>query len=154
MFFYSRLQASFRSYLSLAALLSAGLIAAQPGLTQQLSTEEGIEDWVAATMCAADNRAVELSLRPSFSFTAGGPHHGRYAKSAAGLGGRFSGYVQFACRAGYSWFNNFLFRHRFGASFCAGHQKRLCQVGLQCRHTAAFFIGLRGNRWLGYTGFW
>ena len=69
MFFYSCLQSSFRSYPTLVALLSAGLIAAQPGLTQELTTEEGIEDWVAATMCAADNRAVDLRRGLSFSFT-------------------------------------------------------------------------------------
>ncbi len=61
MFSYSRLQASFRSYLSLAALLSLGLSAAQQGFAQEPATEEVADDWVAATMCAADNRAVDLN---------------------------------------------------------------------------------------------
>ncbi|MDA0281620.1 MAG: PQQ-binding-like beta-propeller repeat protein [Proteobacteria bacterium] len=86
MFFYSRVQASFRSYLSLAALLSAGLIAAQPGLAQELTSEEGIEDWVAATMCAADNRAIDLTQGPSFSFTGADGNNPRHLDAAqAGL---------------------------------------------------------------------
>ena len=66
MFFYSRLQASFRSYLSLAALLIAGLTAAQPGLAQEQTTGD---EWVAATMCAADNRSVDLDQPVSFTYT-------------------------------------------------------------------------------------
>ena len=86
MFFYSRLQASFRYYLSFAALLSTGLIAAQPCLAQELTKEEGIEDWVAATMCAADNRAVDLRQGPSFSFTGADGNNPRHLDaSQAGL---------------------------------------------------------------------
>ena len=86
MFYHSRLQAIFRSYLSLAALLSAGLSAAQPGLTQELTTEEGVGDWVAATMCAADNRDVDLSQRASFSFTGADGNNPRHINAAqAGL---------------------------------------------------------------------
>jgi polyvinyl alcohol dehydrogenase (cytochrome) len=86
MFFYSCLLSSFRSYLTLVALLSAGLIAAQPGLAQELPTEEGIEDWVAATMCAADNRAVDLRRGLSFSFTGADGNNPRHLDaSQAGL---------------------------------------------------------------------
>jgi polyvinyl alcohol dehydrogenase (cytochrome) len=69
MFFYPRLQTSFSSYSTLVALLSAGLMAAQPGLAQEQALEGGIEDWVAATMCAADNRAADLRQGPSFTLT-------------------------------------------------------------------------------------
>lgn len=85
MFFYSRLQANFRSYLSLAALLSVSLIAAQPGLAQE-QTSDGIEEWVAATMCAADNRAVDLKQALSFTFTDADGNNPRHLDAAqAGL---------------------------------------------------------------------
>jgi len=86
MFFYSRLQASFRYYSTLAALLSAGLIVAQPGLAQDQAAEEGVEDWVAATMCAADNRAVDLNQALSFSLTGADGNNPRHLDAAqAGL---------------------------------------------------------------------
>jgi len=86
MFFYSRLQASFRSYPTLAVLVSAGLIAAQPGSAQEQAAEEGVEDWVAATMCAADNRAVDLDEALSFSFTGADGNNPRHLDAAqAGL---------------------------------------------------------------------
>ena len=86
MFFYSRLQASFRSYLSLAALLSAGLTATQPGLAQEQTTGDGIEDWVAATMCAADHRSVDLEQTLSFAFTEADGNNPRHLNAAqAGL---------------------------------------------------------------------
>jgi polyvinyl alcohol dehydrogenase (cytochrome) len=86
MCFYSRLQANFRSYLSLAALLSVGLSAAQPGLAQEQSSEAGVADWVAATMCEADNRAVDLKHPLSFSFTAADGNNSRHLSAAqAGL---------------------------------------------------------------------
>lgn len=85
MFFNSRLQAKLRSYLSLAALLSAGLAADQPGLAQE-TTEEGAEDWVMASMCAADSRAVDLEQPLSFSFTAVDGNNPRHLDAAqAGL---------------------------------------------------------------------
>jgi len=79
MFFYSRLRTTFRSYLSLAALLSVGLTVAQPSLAQE-TTEEGAEDWVAASMCEAGNRAVDLTQAPSFSFTAADGNNPRHRK--------------------------------------------------------------------------
>jgi polyvinyl alcohol dehydrogenase (cytochrome) len=68
MFFYSRLQANFRSYLSLVALLSVSLSAVQPILAQEQVPQEG-QDWVAATMCAEGSRSVDLDQPLSFSFT-------------------------------------------------------------------------------------
>jgi len=86
MFFYSRLQASFRFYLSLAALLSLGLTAAQSGLAQEPVAEDGIEDWILASMCAADNRSVDLSQAPSFTFTGADGNNPRHLDAAqAGL---------------------------------------------------------------------
>ena len=86
MFFYSRFQASFRSYLSLAALLSAGLTAAQLGMAQEQTTGDGIEDWIAATMCAADDRSVDLEQALSFSFTETDGNNSRHLNAAqAGL---------------------------------------------------------------------
>ena len=69
MFLYSRFQASFRSYLTLATLLSAGLTSAQLGMAQEQTTGDEIEAWVTATMCAADDRSVDLEQALSFSFT-------------------------------------------------------------------------------------
>ena len=82
MFFCSRLQASFRFYLSLAALLSLGLTAAQSGLAQEQVAEDGIEDWILASMCAADNRSVDLSQAPSFTFTGADGNNPRHLDAA------------------------------------------------------------------------
>ncbi len=82
MFFYSRLQASFRFYLSLAALLSLGLTAAQSGLAQEQVAEDGIEDWILASMCAADNRSVDLSQASSFTFTGADGNNPRHLDAA------------------------------------------------------------------------
>lgn len=86
MFFYSRAQTSFRSYLSLAALLSVTLSAAQLGMAQEPTAGEEIDDWVAATMCAADNRAVDLNQPLSFSYTEADGNNTRHLSAAqAGL---------------------------------------------------------------------
>ena len=86
MFFYSRLQANFRSYLSLAAILIVGLTGAQPGLAQEQAIDEGKQNWVDATMCAADNRAVDLEQSLSFSFTAADGNNARHLDAVqAGL---------------------------------------------------------------------
>lgn len=86
MIFYSRLQASFRSLLSLVALLGVLLTAAQPGFAQEPTSEEETEDWVAATMCAADNRAVDLGQALSFAFTDPDGNNPRHLDAAqAGL---------------------------------------------------------------------
>lgn len=86
MTFYSRLRASFRSYLPLAVLLSVGLSAAQPGLAQEPATGDGSEDWVAATMCAADSRSVDLGQGVSFTYTGANGNNPRHLDAAqAGL---------------------------------------------------------------------
>jgi len=86
MVFYSRFQTSFRSYLSLATLLIVTLSVAQLGLAQEQAADEGIDDWVAATMCAADNRAVDLSPPPSFTYTEADGNNARHLSAAqAGL---------------------------------------------------------------------
>ena len=86
MFFNSHLQAVLRFSLSLVSLLTAGLVAAQPSLAQEQATEGGIGDWVAATMCAADNRAVDLEQALSFSFTGSDGNNPRHLDATqAGL---------------------------------------------------------------------
>ena len=86
MFFNSHLQAVLRFSLSLVALLTTGLVAAQPSLGQEQATEGGIGDWVAATMCAADNRAVDLEQALSFSFTGSDGNNPRHLDATqAGL---------------------------------------------------------------------
>ena len=82
MFFNSRLQASLIFYFSLVTLLSAGLVAAQPSLTQEQAEEEGLGDWIAATMCAEDNRAVDLERGLSFSFTGSDGNNPRHLNAS------------------------------------------------------------------------
>lgn len=69
MYFHSRFKTVFRSALSLAALLGLGLTAPQLSLAQDATSEDGLEDWVAASMCSADNRSVVLGQAPSFTYT-------------------------------------------------------------------------------------
>ena len=69
MSFYSRFQTRFSSFLSLALLAGSGLAAAQPASAQQQAAGEEIEDWVNGTLCAADNRSVDLDQQVSFTFT-------------------------------------------------------------------------------------
>lgn len=78
MFFYSRLQASFRSALSLAALLSVSLISSQLSIAQEPTVEEGVDDWVTATMCEAGNRSINLQQMPSFTYTAADGNNPRH----------------------------------------------------------------------------
>ena len=86
MFFYSRLQANLRSYLALAALLSGGLTFVQLCQAQEQTADEGKHDWVASTMCAADNRAVDLEQLVSFSYTAADGNNPRHLDATqAGL---------------------------------------------------------------------
>jgi polyvinyl alcohol dehydrogenase (cytochrome) len=86
MVFYYRFQTSFRFYLSLATLLVVTLSAAQLGLAQEQAADEGIDDWVASTMCAQDNRAVDLSQPPSFTYTEADGNNARHLSAAqAGL---------------------------------------------------------------------
>jgi len=70
----------------LVALLGVVLTAAQPGFAQEPTSEEETEDWVAATMCAADNRAVDLGQALSFAFTDPDGNNPRHLDAAqAGL---------------------------------------------------------------------
>ncbi|GJM13721.1 MAG: cytochrome CBB3 [Pseudohongiella sp.] len=83
---FSPPQTSFKSYLALAALLCAGLTATQPSMAQDQAVEDGEQDWIAATMCAADSRVVDLSQAPSFVFTAADGNNTRHMDAAqAGL---------------------------------------------------------------------
>lgn len=86
MIFYSRLQSGCRFLLSIVALLGLGLGAAQPGLAQEQTAEEEAVDWVAATMCAVDNRVVDLNQALSFTFTDADGNNPRHLSAAqAGL---------------------------------------------------------------------
>jgi polyvinyl alcohol dehydrogenase (cytochrome) len=86
MVFYSRFQTSFRSYLSLATVLSVTLSAAQLIVAQEPASQEEIDDWVAATMCAADSRTVDLNQPPSFTYTEADGNNARHLSAAqAGL---------------------------------------------------------------------
>ena len=87
MVFYSLLKAKFRTQLFQAALFGAGLTFALPSLAQAQPAVAGSEDWVAATMCAADNRSVNLEQAPSFTFTNVDGNNPRHLDAAqAGLG--------------------------------------------------------------------
>ena len=85
MFFYSRLQANLRSYLALAALLSGGLTFVQLCQAQEQTADEGKHDWVASTMCALDNRAVDLEQLVSFSYTAADGNNPRHLDAIQAL---------------------------------------------------------------------
>jgi polyvinyl alcohol dehydrogenase (cytochrome) len=55
-------------------------------LAQEQAADEGIDDWVASTMCAQDNRAVDLSQPPSFTYTEADGNNARHLSAAqAGL---------------------------------------------------------------------
>jgi polyvinyl alcohol dehydrogenase (cytochrome) len=88
---HARLQTSIKSYvsllprLSLATFFGVMLAMAQPGMAQEQTDVEEI-DWVEATMCAADNRAVILEQAPSFTYTQSDGNNSRHLDAAqAGL---------------------------------------------------------------------
>ncbi len=86
MFSNSRLQASFKFNHPFVALFGLGLCFSQLGLAQEETPVEEVEDWVVATMCAADSRAVNLEQMPSFSFTGADGNNPRHLDAAqAGL---------------------------------------------------------------------
>ena len=66
-----------RSCLSLTALITLGLSA-----TFAQAQQEATEDWVNATMCAANDRAVDLSKAPSFTYTGADGNNPRYLSAA------------------------------------------------------------------------
>ncbi|MDF1766708.1 MAG: PQQ-binding-like beta-propeller repeat protein [Gammaproteobacteria bacterium] len=68
------------------ACLGLGLVSAQIGFSQDAATESAASDWVAASLCAEDSRAVDLQQAPSFTFTSADGNNPRHLDSAtAGL---------------------------------------------------------------------
>jgi len=79
----SSLRSAGRNFLPLAAVLSVGFGASQMA---QAQSEEVEADWVAASLCEIDNREVDLSQAPSFTFTGADGNNPRHLDSAqAGL---------------------------------------------------------------------
>ena len=86
MFFYFHLQSNLKPYFSIAALLTIALAATQPNLAQEQTAQGEIDDWVADTMCAVDNRVINLEQAPSFTFTQSDGNNPRHLEAAqAGL---------------------------------------------------------------------
>ena len=86
MVFCSSFQSDFRLYFSLIAFLGAVLGATQSSLAQEQIKQEGVDDWVADSMCAIGNRSVDLEHPPSFTFTQSDGNNPRHLDSAqAGL---------------------------------------------------------------------
>ncbi|MDG2251303.1 MAG: PQQ-binding-like beta-propeller repeat protein [Gammaproteobacteria bacterium] len=86
MFFYFHLQSNLKPYFSIAALLTIALAATQPNLAQEQTAHGEIDDWVADTMCAVDNRVINLDQAPSFTFTQSDGNNPRHLDAAqAGL---------------------------------------------------------------------
>ncbi len=82
MFFYFHL----KPYFSIAVLLTIALAATQPNLAQEQTAQGEIDNWVADTMCAVDNRAINLEHAPSFTFTQSDGNNPRHLEAAqAGL---------------------------------------------------------------------
>lgn len=85
MLHFSRTRSLLKKSLSLAALLSLNLFVAQTGLAQEPAADDGVEEWVTASMCAIDNRSVQLGT-PSFTFTEADGNNPRHIDAAqAGL---------------------------------------------------------------------
>jgi len=79
----SSLRSAGRNFLPLAVVLSVGFGASQMA---QAQSEEVEADWVAASLCEIDNREVDLSQAPSFTFTGADGNNPRHLDSAqAGL---------------------------------------------------------------------
>ena len=82
---YSQFLTRFRALLSLTTVLVTGLAFANSASAQQ-DAGEGVEDWVTASMCAAGDRAVDLSQTVSFTYTNAEGNNPRYTSAAqAGL---------------------------------------------------------------------
>ena len=58
-----------RIYFFVTPFFIAALGAAQSSLAQEQATENETEDWLTRTMCAIDDRVVNLDASPSFTFT-------------------------------------------------------------------------------------
>lgn len=79
--FTSRIHTVLSPSFSLAVAFSAGLLISQSALAQQ-AEEEDANAWVEASLCAADNRTVDLSQSASFTFTAGDGNNPRHLDAA------------------------------------------------------------------------
>ena len=69
MTYHSPFHRSLHSAICKLAGVALSLLAAQASFAQQADSA-AIEEWVTASMCAADNRSVDLSAAPSFTYTA------------------------------------------------------------------------------------
>ena len=78
---YSQFLTRFRALLSLTTVLVTGLAFAHSASAQQ-DAGEGDEDWVTASMCAAGDRAVDLSQTVSFTYTNAEGNNPRYISAA------------------------------------------------------------------------
>lgn len=86
MYLYSRLHTTLKIYLPLALLFLMSLSISQTGRSQEQTAKDGAEDWVIASMCSLDSRSVDLSLKPSFTFTGADGNNPRHLEAAqAGL---------------------------------------------------------------------
>ncbi len=78
MFCFPRLQKSIESFIVPAVLICTSLAIGQTALAQDATTGPVVEEWVTATMCAADGRAVDLTQAPSFTYTAADGNNPRH----------------------------------------------------------------------------
>lgn len=86
MFFYPQVRAKIKSSLRYNPLFIMTFILTQQAMAQAPSDAEETVDWIDASMCAMDNRAVDLSQSPSFTYTASDGNNPRHLDSAqAGL---------------------------------------------------------------------
>lgn len=83
---YSSFRAYFSFNLCLTTVVCAALAGTQSGFAQQQEVTEEAVDWIAATMCSADNRTVELDQPVSFTYTDANGNNLRHLDAAqAGL---------------------------------------------------------------------
>ncbi|MFK7865624.1 MAG: PQQ-binding-like beta-propeller repeat protein [Pseudohongiellaceae bacterium] len=86
MSFYSGVQTRLRSYLPLAAILTFSFTVGQQGLAQEMAEDGEMDSWIAASMCAAGDRSVNLAQAPSFTFTGSDGNNPRHLNAdQAGL---------------------------------------------------------------------
>ena len=82
MYLYSRLHTTLKIYLPLALLFLMSLSTSQTGRSQEQTAKDGAEDWVISSMCSLDSRSVDLSLKPSFTFTGADGNNPRHLEAA------------------------------------------------------------------------
>lgn len=78
MFCFSHLQNRIKCFAVPAALLCTSLAIGQTAVAQGAASGQAVEEWVTATTCAADNRSVDLSQAPSFTYTAADGNNPRH----------------------------------------------------------------------------